>query len=65
VLLLLLRELAFTLNTDGCPEFVRMFVAELLEREAAMLIAFDKREAGIVVCPARDCTEAAPFTKGR
>jgi hypothetical protein len=50
---------------NAVPEFVRMFVAELLEREAAMLIAFDKREAGIVVCPARDCTEAAPFTKGR
>ena len=34
--------------------------AELLEREAAMLIALDKSEAGMFDCPARDWTVAAP-----
>jgi hypothetical protein len=52
---LLVRELVFTLNMDGCPELARMeLVAELLEREAAMLIALERMEAGMLVCPARD-----------
>lgn len=43
------------------PELVRIeLVAELLEREAAMLMALDRREAGMVDCPARDWTVAAP-----
>lgn len=37
------------------------FVAELLEREAAMLIALDSSEAGRAGWPARDWTEAAPI----
>ena len=38
--------------TGGCnlPELF----AELLDREAAMLMALDRREAGMVDCPARD-----------
>ena len=37
------------------PELARMeLVAELLEREAAMLIALERMEAGMFVCPARD-----------
>ena len=37
------------------PELARMeLVAELLEREAAMLIALERMEAGMLVCPARD-----------
>jgi hypothetical protein len=40
---------------DGWPELARMeLVAELLEREAAMLIALERMEAGMLVCPARD-----------
>ena len=35
-------------------------VTELLEREAAMLMALERREAGMVDCPARDWTVAAP-----
>ena len=46
------------LVSDCCnlPELVD----ELLEREAAMLMALERREAGMVDCPARDCTVAAP-----
>ena len=37
------------------PELARTgFVVELLEREAAMLIALERIEAGMVVCLARD-----------
>ena len=39
-----------------------MLLTEVLEREAAMLMALERSVAGMADCPARDCTVAEPVT---
>ena len=51
--------------TLSLPELVRIELLELLEREAAMLMALDRREAGMLDWPARLWTVAAPIVYTR